>query len=319
MSYSQFNNKNLKTYYDDESFELILPNHWKLIASTYPYFFIKEYTYKDSTYNGYLKISQYKIENPKKGKLTAIVNKRLKELKKAHYKKFIYSVENKNVNNHIKLHTSWRSWKDKKQTLNHTTEYLKFENELYVFKYSDSTNSPHSFNKDVDKIISSFKKNRPITNKPYFRKFMRHDFQVMFMSNWDVTKIKNSTWYNSIAFYRKGKYSGAVSYIDSPIFSIESKYFKLKKDITLKQLEYIILNQDKALRNNVSLKSRVTKSFIEVNGVWKDYRKNRKRKTIRYFKHNNFVIKAIFNAKVKVFDDYLKEKNLFFGSIKFNN
>jgi hypothetical protein len=318
-SYSQYNNKNLKAHFDEKAFELTIPKTWKSIVSTYPYYFVKEFMYKDSIYNGYLKISQYKIENLKKGKLTTIVNKRLKELKKARYKKFQYSIENKDVNNHIKLNTSWRSWKDKRQILKHSSEFLKYGNELYVFKYSDSTNSPQIFNKDVNKIISSFKKKRFITNKPYLRKFMKLNFQLMFISNWDVTKIKNSTWYNSIVFFKKGKNTGAASYIESPIFSIEANYFQLKKEATLKELESLILKQDKSLRNSLTLKSRVAKDFIEIDGVWKDYQKIRRRKTIRYFKHNKSIIKAIYNVKVKEYEDYIKEKNLFFGSIKFNN
>jgi len=317
--YSQYNNRNLKVHFDDKAFEVVLPNTWKTIASTYPYYYVKEFTYKDSVYNGYLKISQYKIKNLKKSKLTDIVNKRLKELKRVGYKKFTYFVEKKDINNHLKLNTTWRSWKDKKKILKHTSEFLKRGNELYIFKYSDSIKSPLTFNKDINKIISSFKKKRDITSKPYLRTFMRQNFQVKFMSDWDITKMKNSTWYNSIVFYKKGKYSGAVSYVDSPIFSVEANYFKLKENVSLEQLEMLILTQDKALRNNFTLRSRVTKDFIEMNGVWKDYRNNRKRKTIRYFKHNKAVIKVTYNTNAEVFEDYLKEKNLFFGSLKFYN
>ena len=314
---SQHNNKNLIQVFDADAFEINLPSTWKEINSSYPYFWVKEFRYKDSTLNSYFNIGQYKIIKPKKNSIEKIVNTRVKELKKVPYRKFNYSIEKKNVN-HLVLKTSWQNWKNKKLLEKHTTEFLKDENDLYVFRYSDSTSFSPEFISDIKNTISSFKILNSFKKDPYLRKYIKPKFQVDFLSDWDVTKIKSSNWLTSIVFYKKGKYAGAVSYIDSPIFSIESDYFILKDDLSLHQLELIILKMDKSLRNNIELKSRITTNFIEMVGVWKDYKRNKRKKTIRYFKHNNSVIKVTYNVKIDEYNDFLKEKKLFFGSLKFN-
>ena len=313
---SQHNNENLKEVFDSEAFEIIVPETWKEISSTYPNYWVKEFRYKDSTLNSYFNIGQYKIKKPKKFKLINVVKTRVRNLKKARYKKFTSSVEKK-YENHFVLNTSWQNWKDKKLTEKHTTEFLKNENELYVFRYSDSTFSTSNFKNDISKITSSFKRKTNFKKDPYIRVFNKPKFQVKFLSNWDVTKVKSNNWLNSIVFFKKAKYGGAVSYIESPVFTIQSDYFVLTQDVSLKQLEMIILKMDKSLGNNIQLKSRITEKFIEITGIWKDYKRNKRKKTIRYFKHKNSVIKVIYDARLKEYNNFLKEKKLFFGSIKF--
>ena len=314
---SQQNNKNLVKSFDTSAFEINIPNTWKKVNPTYPYYWLNEYRYKDSTFNSYFNIGQYKIVNSKKNKLNKIVKHRVKELRKAPYRKFNYTIKEKS-NNHIVLKTSWQNWKNRKLLDKHTTEFLKEGEELYVFRYSDSTKTSSKFNKEINNVISSFKMVSKFKDGPFIRIYNKPKFQVKFLSNWDVTKVKSSNWLNSIVFLKKSKYGGAVQYIESPVFTIESDYFILKQDVSLKQLELIILKMDKSLGNNEKLKSRIKEKFIEFNGVWKDYKRNKRKKTIRYFKHNNSVIKVTYNARVEDYNDFLKEKKLFFGSLKFN-
>ena len=315
---AQHSNKHLKVVFDKNAFEITIPNTWKEVPTTYPYYWVKELRYKDSVFNGYLNIGQYKILKNKRNILESVVEKRVKKLNRVGYQKFNYKIEKNNTKNHLILKTTRRNWQNKKSILKHTTEFIKNGNELYVFKYSDSTKSSSKFKEEIKKITKSFKSLKKINPNPSIKKFVKPTFQVSFMSDWDITKIKHSSWLKSLVFYKKGRYSGGVSYIESPIFSIESDYFTLKEEMSLKQLEFIILKNDKTLRDNISLKSRVTKKFIEVSGVWKDYRKNKKRKTIRYFKHNKSIIKVTYNVKIDQYNDFVKEKNLFFGSLKFN-
>lgn len=317
LVYSQHNNNNLHETFDSEAFEIRVPDTWKVINPSYPYFWVKEFRYKDSTLNSYFNVGQYKIVKLKKKNLKKIVNTRVKELKRVPYKKFNYSIEKKNPN-HLILKTSWQNWRDKKSLVKHTTEFLIVRKELYVFKYSDSTKTSLNFKTDVSKMISSFKKKKDFKKDPYIRIFSKPKFQVKFLSNWDVTKIKGKNWLNSLIFYKKAKYGGAVSYIESPVFTIESDYYIIKEDLSLIQLELIILKMDKSLRGNENLKSRITEKFIEITGVWKDYKRNKRKKTIRYFKHNNSIFKVVYDANLREYDDYLKEKKLFFGSLKFN-
>lgn len=315
---SQHNNKNLHEIFDSEAFEISIPDSWKKINQSYPNYWVKEFRYKDSTFNSYFNIGQYKVVKPKKNTLKKIVKHRVKELKKVPYRKFSYRMNEKSTH-HIVLKTSWQNWKNKKLLEKHTTEFVKEGEELYVFRYSDSTKTSVNYNKDVKKVISSFKKIREFKKDPYIRVYSKPKFQVKFLSNWDVTKVKSRSWINSIVFFKKAKYGGAVSYIESPVFTIEADYFILKQELSLNQLELIILKMDKSLRGNEKLKSRITEKYIEFNGVWKDYKRNKRKKTIRYFKHNNSIIKVTYNARVEDYDDFLKEKKLFFGSLKFKN
>ena len=314
---SQHNNTNLIEVFDADAFEISLPTNWKEVNPSYPYFWVKEFRYKDSTLNSYFNVGQYKIVKLKRKGLEKVVKNRIKELKRLPYRKFNYSIDKKNTN-HFTLKTSWQNWKNKKLLEKHTTEFLKKGNELYVFRYSDSTITSPSFKKEVSQMISSFKRKKNFRKDPYIRIFSKPKFQVKFLSNWDVTKVKSRNWLNSIVFYKKPKYGGAVSYIESPVFTIESDYYLIKEDLSLKQLELIILKMDKSLRGGENLKSRITEKFIEITGVWKDYKRNKRKKIVRYFKHNNSIFKVVYDANLREFDAYLKEKKLFFGSLKFN-
>ena len=101
------------------------------------------------------------------------------------------------------------------------------------------------------------------------------------------------------------------------MFSIEPDYFLLKKDLSLIEIESILIKKDKLLKNNRVLKSRVTNNFIELTGVWGYSIKNKRKRIIRYYKKGKSIFKAVYDNHVNYFEKYEKERKLFFGSIKF--
>lgn len=307
---SQHNNKDLKKVFDVDAFEIRIPNSWKEISPSYPFYWVKEYRYKDTTLNSYFNVAQFRIDNIKENNLESIVKKRVKALKKAWYKKFSYSIKKGALENHFVLHTSCRNWKDKKRTLKHTTEFLRRKDELYVFRYSDSTNSLPSFKKDIDQILNSFKIFREVDTVQKIRTYVWPKFQVKFVTKWEISFVKGRNAYQSALFYKRNK-----EYI--AMFSIEPDYFLLKKDVSLIEIESIIIKKDKSLRNHRELKSRVTNNFIELTGVWVYSTNNKRKRIIRYYKKGKSIFKVVYNNHVNYFDTYEKERKLFFGSIKF--
>jgi hypothetical protein len=310
---SQQNNKRLYEIFDSNAFEISIPDTWAAQEVFYPFSWVKQLALKDTLSKGYFKIGQYVIiNNSSKFSLKDdVINVRVKNLKKARYRKFTSTVLKKksSFDEHYVLNTSWRNWRDKKSILKHTTEYLQKDNIVYVFRYSDSTYSAPSFNKDVQSIISSFKeKRKPKVDLNIFT-ITKPTFQVKFIKGWEITNVKGYGFLNSIVFYKKGKR-------DAPSFQVESDFFKLKKEMSLKELEAVIIEKDEFLKNFQTLKSRVTNNFIELTGVW-NYNGDKRKKTIRYYKKGKAIFKAVYGNSVAFFDKYNKEKKLFFGSLKF--
>ena len=139
----------------------------------------------------------------------------------------------------------------------------------------------------------------------------RPSFEVKYMNNWFIGKVKGKDTISAVVI---SKWNRSFS----PSLIVESDYFNLKKDVSLKELVRIIIENDKHLRNDIELKFRVSKNYIEAIGIWK-YGKSTRKKKIRYYKHNNSILKAVYSSSVKHFNENEKEKKLFFGSLKFKN
>jgi len=310
---AQYHNKKLHKIFDSGAFEISIPNEWKEITPTYPYYWVKEFKLKDSSFNSYFKIAQYRIKDSKNNSLEDIVRNKVERYKKSKHREFSFAIEKKNINSHLVLKTtSWRKWYKKRSKIKHTTEFLKKGDDLYVFWYVDSTKTSVKFENQINRVISSLKRIKSFNKGPYIRIYKRSGFQVSFMSDWKAGKIKGKSIINSILF-------NDVQHNDTPAFSVESEYFVLKNDMSLKELESLIIYKDEWLKNYIELKSRVTEEFIEFTGIWKSNIPGGRKKIIRYFKNKTKIVKVTYSNNTRYFNKYTKERKLFFGSFKLNN
>ena len=282
---SQQYDYNLNEIFDSGAFAINVPDTWKEIEPAYPFRHVKKYVLKDSLYNGYFTIGQFEIKEVNNFNLKDIVKRRVRKIKK-NQRKFTSDFKRKesDYEKHYVLETSWRNRFDKKKTSKHITEYLKKGNLLYIFRYSDSTNSSPEFIKEAQNVISSLKLKRKA--KDLFTKKVISKKQLNnYLKDYTLKIPKN--WFGFISE------TGELQF--TPIKFNQEKYTRNRNVFFVKELSDVNLNED-------TLSEFAQSRFNFINSTYRSQKSIKKE--IIHKKYGKYYL-IQYSSRVWIKDNYL--------------